>query len=162
MMEKCIMFLWDLFPELIAAFLGTLGFSLMFKMKSGHLLFVSINGLLVYAIYMIASFFGLTEFVSAFLATLFAALMAELLARALKAPTVIFVTTILVPIVPGSGLYYSMRYLLLQDVSNFVQRFKSMCFIFAGMMCGIILVSSLMKLVMALLKVKKEEKQMNH
>jgi uncharacterized membrane protein YjjB (DUF3815 family) len=74
--------------------------------------------------------------------------LSEILARLLKAPTVIFLTTISISIVPGSGLYYSMRYLLLQDLSSFAQSFKSTCSIAAGIVCGILIISVAVKILM--------------
>ena len=66
----------------------------------------------------------------------------------------IFITPSIVPIVPGSGLYYSMKYLLWRDWANFVDRFKGMLLIFVGIVCGIIFVSAAFKLVTSLIKGK--------
>ena len=66
--------------------------------------------------------------------------------------TIIFLTVILIPIVPGSDLYYSMRYLLLRDFLNFSQSFKYACSISAGITFGITVVSVMVKLLMAVKK----------
>lgn len=152
MINEVMKYLYESLPQLIAAFLGTLGFAFVFKMKGRHLLFVSVSGFLAYGIYIIAIFIGRTEFYSAFIAVSFVALLSEFFARILKAPTVIFLTVILIPVVPGSGLYYSMRYLLLRDFLNFFQSFKGVCSISAGITCGITVVSVTVKLLMTVKK----------
>ena len=158
MINEVMKYLCESLPQLIAAFFGTLGFALVFKMKGRYLLFVSVNGFLAYGIYIIALFIGMSEFYSAFIAVSFVALLSEIFARILKAPTVIFLTVILIPLVPGSCLYYSMRYLLLRDFLNFSQAFKCACAISAGMTCGITVVSVMVKLLMAVKKTLNHSK----
>ena len=150
MTEALTSYLWQALPQLIAAFLGTLGFALLFKMKGIYMPFVAVVGLFTYAIFIILTFFGHSEFSSALISSMFSALFSEILARTLKAPTFIFLTTVSVPIVPGSGLYYSMRYLLLQDFTNFAKAFKSTCSISAGIVCGIIIISVVVKIFTAI------------
>ena len=155
MINEVLKYLYESFPQLIAAFLGTLGFAFVFKMKGRHLLFVSVSGFLTYGIYIIVFFMGMSAFYSALIAVSFASLLAEVFARISKAPTVIFLTVILIPIVPGSDLYYSMRYLLLSDFLNFSQTFRCACAISAGITCGITIVSVITKLLTTVEKVLK-------
>ena len=150
MIGELIWHLWESIPQLIAAFLGTLGFALVFKMKGSYLLFVSFGGFCTYGIFVIITFLGYSNFSAALISSMFVALLSEILARTLKAPTVIFLTTISISIVPGSSLYYSMRYLLLQDMANFAEAFKSTCSIAAGIVCGIVIISVVMKILMAI------------
>ena len=150
MIGELVSYLWQSFPQIIAAFLGTLGFALVFKMKGSYLLFVSIGGFCTYGIFLITTFFGCSEFSSALISAVFVAVLSEILARVLKAPTIIFLTTISISIVPGSGLYYSMRYLLLQEIDGFSQSFKSTCSIAAGIVCGIVIISLATRLITAL------------
>ena len=147
-MESLMSYLWQVLPQLIAAFLGTLGFAWVFKMKGSYILWVSMGGVCTYGIFVILTYLGYSEFTVALISAIFFALLSEILARLLKAPTVIFLTTISISIVPGSGLYYSMRYLLLQDLSSFAQSFKSTCSIAAGIVCGILIISVAVKILM--------------
>ena len=150
MIGELIWHLWEALPQLIAAFLGTLGFALVFKMKSSYLLFVSFGGFCTYGIFVIITFLGYSNFSAALISSMFVALLSEILARTLKAPTVIFLTTISISIVPGSSLYYSMRYLLLQDTASFAEAFKSTCSIAAGIVCGIVVISVIIKIFVSL------------
>ena len=149
MIGKCIAHLWDMLPQLIAALVGTLGFALVFKIKGSYIPFVCLGGFATYGIYLVMTFLGRSEFTSALIAAMFVALLSEVLAYTLKAPTVIFLTTVSISIIPGSGLYYSMRYFLLQDMENFSRAFKSTCAIAAGIVCGIVIISVTAKIFMA-------------
>ena len=146
-MRELMNYLWQTMPELIAALLGTLGFALVFKMKWSYMWIVSVGGFFTYAIFVILAYLNFSDFSTALISAVFFALTSEILARVLKAPTIVFLIPISISIVPGSGLYYSMRYLLLQDTANFVSSFKSTCAISAGIVCGIIVTSVVFKIV---------------
>ena len=148
---------WSSLSQIIAAFLGTLGFALVFKLKGKYLLWVSLGGFCTYSIYILADFLVSSSFIAALAAATFVALLSEILARILKAPTVIFLTTISISIVPGSGLYYSMKSLLLQNWYELIYTFKSTVAIAAGIVCGIILVSAAFKMLTSLNKFHKKE-----
>ena len=149
MIGELIAHLWDMLPQLIAALVGTLGFALVFKMKGVYIPFVCLGGFATYGIYLVMTFLGRTEFTAALTAAMFFALLSEILANTLKAPTVIFLTTISISIIPGSGLYYSMKYFLMQDMESFAQTFKGTCAIAAGIVCGIVIVSIAAKIFIA-------------
>ena len=51
-----------------------------------------------------------------FIASAFAATYAEVLARKLKAPATLFLIPAVVPLVPGSGLYYTISYAVQGDL----------------------------------------------
>ena len=157
MIKELALYLFNVLPGLIAAFLGTLGFAIVFKLKGKYLIYISVCGFFNYAIYLTLLFFNFSEFLCATVATMFVAVVAELLARILKAPTVIFTIPGVVPIVPGSGLYYSVRFLLLRDFENFAVVFRSTCYIATGIVFGTVVISVIMKLISAINQ-KSDEK----
>lgn len=56
------------------------------------------------------------DFSPSFIASAFAATYAEVLARKLKAPATLFLIPAVVPLVPGSGLYYTISYAVQGDL----------------------------------------------
>lgn len=94
--------------QLITAFLGSLGFSLLFHLRKQLLLPASIGGFLCWGIYLVGIHFSEGVFVPCLLASAFAALYAEVLARIKKAPATLFLVPAVVPAIPGSTLYYTM------------------------------------------------------
>ena len=158
MIKELLLYLWESMPLFIASFVGTLGFAIVFKVKWKYLIPISVCGFFTYVIYLSAIFLGCSEFLAALLTSAFVGIVAEALARIMKAPTIIFSATGIVSIVPGSFLYYSMRSLLLRDMDGFVYNFKNACLIAAGIVLGIVSISVVIKLLMSLLISFKKEK----
>ena len=96
--------------QLVTAFLGSLGFSLLFGMRRRHLLLASLGGMLAWGVYLLADHARWIEgdFIPYLLASAFAVLYAELMARLRKCPTTLFVIPAILPLVPGGSLYYAM------------------------------------------------------
>ena len=95
--------------QLITAFLGSLGFSLLFGMRGKHLIPASLGGVLVWGIYLLLSTMIHGEgFLACLVAAAAAVIYAELLAHLRKCPATLFVIPAILPLVPGSSLYYTM------------------------------------------------------
>lgn len=96
--------------QLATALTGSLGFCLIFRLRGRLLLPASVGGAFCWAVYLLGSrHFGGT-FLPSLIASAFAAVYAELLARFLKAPATLFFISAAIPMVPGSTLYYAMSY----------------------------------------------------
>lgn len=104
-----------IFVQLVTALFGSLGFALLFKVRNQHLLVASIGGLFCWGIYLLGVSLNLNVFHSCLLASAFAALYSEVFARIKKAPAVLFFIPTVIPLVPGSNLYYTMQGLATKD-----------------------------------------------
>ncbi len=100
----------EMIIQLITAFFGAFGFSLLFGIRRQHLLLSSLGGMLAWGIYLGINSARQSVFLSALAASIFAVGYAELLARARKCPATLFVVPAIIPLVPGSSLYYAMRH----------------------------------------------------
>ena len=94
--------------QLITALLGSMGFSLLFGMRSRHLLFASLGGVLTWGVYLAVGALLREGFLPCIAAAGFAVVYAEALAHLRKTPATIFVVPAIIPLVPGSSLYYAM------------------------------------------------------
>ncbi len=101
--------------QLITAFIGSMGFAILFRVRKEFLLVASLGGLFSWGIYLGAIAAGQSIFMSCLLASAFSAFYAELLARLLKAPGVLFFIPSVIPLVPGSNLYYTMHAMAVRD-----------------------------------------------
>ena len=54
-----------------------------------------------------------------FFASAVASVMAEIFARIMKAPSTVFLISMLVPLIPGGNLYYTMSHLVLGESAQF-------------------------------------------
>lgn len=100
---------------LLAAAFGSLGFALMFRVRFRHLWVTALGGLLCYLVYLLTKELTGGEFFPNLAAAILLAFYAELCAHKLRAPVQIYLIPVLVPLIPGGFLYYSMYYLLAMD-----------------------------------------------
>lgn len=94
--------------QLAMAFIGSLGFSMIFRLRRSLWMAGSLGGALCWGCYLLM--FDVTQhiFASGLVASAFAAVYAEIFARKKMAPTLLFVIPSVVPLIPGSSLYYTM------------------------------------------------------
>lgn len=117
--------------QLAAGAVGSIGFGLIFNLRRKYLIYAAAGGFLGWAVYLIASQ-HLWEGI--FLPTLAAAFMtaiyAEILARVCKAPSTLFFMTGVIPLIPGSTLYYCIYALVTEDPAG-AQTYGIQTFLFA-------------------------------
>ena len=94
--------------QLITAFLGSLGFSLLFGMRRRHLVWAALGGVLTWGIYLAVAALLREGFLPNLVASAFAVAWAEIMARVRRTPATQFVIPAIIPLVPGSSLYYAM------------------------------------------------------
>ena len=104
--------------QLITAFMGSLGFSLLFGLHKRHLLFASLSGMVTWGIYLLVHSFLQIPFLANLIASVFAVFLAEILAHWRKCPATLFVIPAIIPLVPGSSLYYAMSYAVQNDLET--------------------------------------------
>lgn len=105
--------------QLITAFLGSLGFALLFNLDKKCIIPASVGGLICWGTYIVIDIFSTGVFLPSLVSAAIAALYAEIAARFLKVPaTVIFVSAI-IPLIPGSSLFYTMSYAVSGDAALF-------------------------------------------
>lgn len=97
--------------QLVLAFIGSLGFSIIFRIRIERLMVASFGGIICWLIYFLCrDFCNMGIFVSSFLSTVGAAIYAECIAHYQHFPSIIMYIPGLVPLIPGSGLYYTMSH----------------------------------------------------
>ena len=103
--------------QIAGAFVGALGFALVFRLRKGLLPAAAIGGMLEWTIYLISYNLigGAAVFWPSMIASLFCSLYSEVMARKMKAPSTIFLVPGLIPLIPGPNLYYVMSYAVQND-----------------------------------------------
>lgn len=103
--------------QVFTAILGSLGFAIIFKSKRRHLAAACIGGGTTWIVYLVCIHFGLDIFFANLIATLFAAAYSEVMRILCKTPRTVFVIPAVVPLIPGSSLYYAMSALVAENES---------------------------------------------
>ena len=95
--------------QLVMAFVGSLGFAMLFRLRRALWISASLGGVFCWGGYLLVMYFSDGQiFTSALAAAALAAVYAELLAARKRAPVPLFLIPSVVPLIPGSTLYYTM------------------------------------------------------
>lgn len=105
----------------LLATLGTLGFSILFRLPKKRIPVMLIGAFLTSLIQLVCDAKAEQFFTGAMLATLFAVWFSELFARLLRTPAIVLLTPILIPLVPGGSLFYTMQGILLGNTEQIRQ-----------------------------------------
>lgn len=109
----------DMILQLATAFLGSLGFALLFHVKKERLLLASLGGLLAWGVYLLMGLATDQDVVRYFVASVALTVYAETLARLVKCPATLFIVTASIPLIPGGSLYQTMQYFMKNDLASF-------------------------------------------
>lgn len=102
--------------QLIAATLGTFAFSMVFHLRKEFLGWAALGGFISWAVYLLMlNKAGQNLFISCLFSAICVAFYGEFMARKLKGPTTVFVIPGVLPLIPGSSLYYTMYYAVSTD-----------------------------------------------
>jgi len=127
--------------ELITAVIGSLGFALLFHVSKKYLISAAFGGFICWGIYLLAAEISSGYFFAPLIAAAISTLYAEASARCFKAPTTVFLIPSVVPLIPGSSLYYAMHYAVAGDYAQFESYGIKTALVAFGMAVGISLVS---------------------
>lgn len=136
------------FIQILAGGVGSMGFAFLFNIRGKRLLVATFGGLLSWFLFVILSYFIKNEPINYFIVSLLISLFAEVMARVMKTPTTTFITTSLVPLIPGGSLYYTMAYAFHQDADRFVTKGIATLSLAAALALGIIIATTLTKLIL--------------
>lgn len=109
----------DMILQLATAFVGSLGFAMLFHVKKDRLLLASLGGLLAWGVYLLMGQVSDQEVVRYFVASVALTVYAETLARLVKCPATLFIVTASIPLIPGGSLYRTMQYFMMNDLEAF-------------------------------------------
>ncbi len=133
--------------QFIWAFLSILGFSIRSNLKGSKVFFSSLGGGLAWALYLISLYYTKSPLLSVFISTILVCSYSEVVAPRFKVPVSVFVICVIIPLVPGSGLYYSMRAYLNHDLVGASEKLLETLMIAGTIAIGIAVVSSVTNLI---------------
>ncbi len=146
--------------RLITSIVGTVGFAMLFKISHKRMVWAALGGLFTCAVYELVYYLGADLLITAFIAATAMTLYSEAFARIVRAPALTFLLPCAVPIVPGSGLYYTIYNLLFYNEEALFKNGKNTLMIFLGMAVGISVGSAIVGVVLQISKkIKKCDSQ---
>ncbi len=129
--------------QILLSTLGSLGFGFIFNIKGKKLIFASLGGGLGWGIYNLLTRLNTSVLFAMFCASIAISIYCEIAARLLKSPVTTFIIVSLIPLVPGSGMYYTMYETIQGNTSKAIHTGISTLACAGTLAIGIILVSSI-------------------
>ena len=132
--------------QCLFATVACLGFVIVFNIHGQGSWLCALGGGLTWAVYCLVAACGGEELLGYFLATIFAAVFAEVMARVRKYPAISYLITSLLPLIPGAGIYYSAQQAMQGNYQGFVE-YSTHTLAIAGVMAvGILIIVSTTRL----------------
>ncbi|GKX66048.1 threonine/serine exporter family protein [Inconstantimicrobium mannanitabidum] len=135
--------------ETIISTLATLGFGIMFNIGKKHLLFASLGGGLSWFVYRILVQNSFSGVLAMFISAVIFSIYSEICARVFKTPVTTFVVCALIPLVPGSSIYYTMYQGVLGHINASMNMLTNTLSSAGALALGILFVSTITKLIFA-------------
>ena len=142
--------------QLITAFLGSLGFALVFHVRRERLLLASLGGLLAWGAYLLMGFVSDQDVVRYFFASVALTVYAETMARVVKSPATLFLITASIPLVPGGSLYRTMQFFMQNNLEAFSKQALTTVLLAVAIAIGMLFPTSVFQL---LQRVRTQERR---
>ncbi len=106
--------------QIAAAFFGSMGYSVLYNTRRTKMLISAFGGAVGWTVFLLVNLFVTKSDPLSFMtAAMAVTVYAEIFARIKKTPTTTFLVTGIIPMIPGSSLYYTMNYAFKNDLENF-------------------------------------------
>lgn len=128
------------------AFLACAGFCLLYNIRGFGIVLCSLGGALGWLVYLLTQANGADTAQAAFCAGVSIAIYAEVMARIRKCPASGYLLLAFFPLVPGSGVYYTVRAYFQGDAARFSELGRQTLGMAGGLAIGVLLVSSAVRM----------------
>jgi len=128
------------------AFLGCMGFVILFNIHGKGSTLCALGGALTWAVYLMALDISGSELTAYFWAALSSSVYSEIMARIRKYPAFSYLVISIFPIIPGAGAYYTMNYAVRGEMELFASRGMFTAAIAGVMAVGILLGSTVFRM----------------
>lgn len=131
------------FLQILTGFIGSCGFALLYNIRGRRFAFAALGGLISWSSFLALSLFIENDILCYFIVAILVSLYAEIMARVLKTPTTTFIMTSLIPLVPGSSLYYTMTHAFSGNFDGFIEKGLQTLGLAGALAAGIIAVAGM-------------------
>ena len=134
------------FLQCVFSIIASYGFVVIFNIHGFGSFLCALGGGITWAAYCVTQVLGGAPLLCYFIATVAAAIFAEVMARIRKYPAISYLISSLLPLIPGSGIYYAAQAAMQGNREGFIS-YGSHTLAIAGVMAaGILLVVTLTKI----------------
>ena len=139
-----------LFSFIVGA-LSCVGFCLIINCPRRSIIAASIVGGLGWTTYQYLLATGSTKAMSAFIASCLVALLSDFSSRKFKESAIVFIIPGILPLVPGAGLYYTMRELINSNYDKAAATAQTTFFIAGAIALALLMMGSFIKVITSII-----------
>lgn len=136
-----------LITELIACYIGCLGFVILFNIHGFGSFLCAFGSVLAWLTFRIIGMYGGGIVATYFWATVTATVYSEIMARLRKQPAISYQVISIFPLIPGAGVYYTMTHAVRSDMISFANEGIRTVAIAGIMAVGILLSSATARMI---------------
>ncbi len=130
----------------IYAFMACAGFCVMYHLQDFKIAFAAcFGGGLAWVVYLLFAPTG-SVMLQNFASAVAVAVFSEIMARVFKTPSTVFLIVGILPMVPGGGIYYTMKYCIEGNMPMFLERLVITLGVAGAIAVGVSLVSSVVRI----------------
>lgn len=128
--------------NILCSFLGTLMFSVLFNVHSRYYLYCGVTGMAGWVTYCLFVP-HISPVLATFLGTIVVVLMSRILAVWRKCPITVFLISGIFPLIPGTSVYYTAYYFVMNDLNMAVDKGIMALKLAFAMVLGIVFIVSI-------------------
>ncbi len=132
--------------QCLAGLVGTLGFALIFNLHGRGIPFALLGSVISWVVCSLCIRAGLSEPISYLFAAIASAFYAEIMARIRKFPATSYLLCALVPLIPGSGIYYTMDFVRRGMLPEAYDKGMMTAMIAGSVAIGVLIVSTVFRM----------------
>lgn len=134
------------FLSVLWAFIGSGGFAVIYNIHGPGILICALGGALGWLVNLLAVPLLPSDIARYFLASVVISAYAETMARVRKCPVTGYLLVAIFPLVPGSGIYYTMEHAIRGEVDAFLSSFLHTLGLAGAIAVGVLVVSSAVRM----------------
>lgn len=131
---------------LLMSLCATVGYAILYHVPKRAALWVGVVGMGAWLAQYVAVQYGVTSVGAAFIGGLIVAVISELLARLMRMPVIVFVVGGIVPLVPGSAAFRTMREFVTGHDLEGLARGTETFLIASAISAGLVIAGTIMRL----------------
>lgn len=131
----------DIILGVLTAAVSTFGFAVLFRVDTKYIPWGVLGGGLCWAVYLSVELFVPSVFITSVVAAVVATFYSEVLAYICRTPATVFLLPSLVPMVPGSSLYYTMSNLIMKNYAAATEKGIATLEVMLGVSGGVVAAS---------------------
>ena len=137
----------ELFLPCLHAFVASIAFAILFNIHGTGVVICGFGGAVGWLVYLLAAPFFHSSIIQSFFAALAISAFAEIMSRIRKCPVTGYLLVAFFPLVPGGGIYYTMKYCMDGQTDLFFSKGLETLGIAGALALGVLLVSSSVRLI---------------